>query len=209
LDIAPSLYFALDKFVLVKPKVGIIGAGNVGNALKKGLETASYEVRAVGKDPKGVSEIARWAEIIVLAVPFSALNETLSEVGNSADGKIVIDVTNAYTPEAIASLGSTSGAEVLQKKLPRAKIVKTLNMHFAKNMETGHCAGERLTCFSAGDDRSAKEKVLELTRDLGFDAVDAGPLANAKLLESLGILNIQLGFNLGLGTDIGFKLVRA
>ncbi len=193
----------------MKPKVGIIGAGNVGSALKKGLERASYDVRAVGKEPNRVSEIARWAEIIVLAVPFSALNETLREVGNSADGKIVIDVTNVYTPEAIASLGSTSGAEVLQKKLPRAKLVKTLNMHFAKNMETGHCAGEQLTCFAAGDDKSAKAKVLELTRDLGFDAVDAGPLANAKLLESLGNLNIQLGFNLGLGSDIGFKLVRA
>ena len=50
----------------------------------------------------------------------------------------------------------------------------------------------------------AKEGVL----DIGFDAVDAGPLTNARWLESLGYLQIQLGFTLKMGTDIGFRLVH-
>ncbi len=48
----------------------------------------------------------------------------------------------------------------------------------------------------------------ERARSIGFDAVDAGPLANARLLEPVGFLNIQLGFVLGLGPEIGLKLVR-
>ena len=67
---------------------------------------------------------------------------------------------------------------------------------------------QQLTFFVAGDDEGAKGRALELGRDLGFDAVDAGPLANAKLLEALGNLNIQLGYSQKLGTDIGFRLVR-
>lgn len=61
----------------------------------------------------------------------------------------------------------------------------------------------------AGDDKDAKGKVLQMGRDIGFDAIDAGPLQNARLLESLARLNIQLGYSLGLGTSIGFRLLKA
>ena len=66
----------------------------------------------------------------------------------------------------------------------------------------------QLTAYVAGDDPAAKSTVLDLARKIGFDAVDAGPLANARLLEPLGYLNIQLGYVLAMGTQIGFKLVR-
>jgi predicted dinucleotide-binding enzyme len=67
---------------------------------------------------------------------------------------------------------------------------------------------QRLTVFVAGGDVAAKNDVTELVTAIGFEAVDAGPLANARLLEPLGYLNIQLGYVLGLGTQIGLKLVR-
>ncbi len=193
----------------MKPKVGIVGKGNVGSAVKRGLEKAGYEVRAVGRDPKGIGETAKWAELVVLALPFQAVDEALKAMGGGIVGKPLVDVTNIYTPEAIAAVGSKSGAEEIQRKAAGAKVVKALNTHFAKNMETGRIGDQQLTFFAAGDDADAKAKVLELGRDLGFDAVDAGPLANSKLLESLGNLNIQLGYALGLGTGIGFRLVRA
>ncbi|MDG6945785.1 MAG: NAD(P)-binding domain-containing protein [Nitrososphaerota archaeon] len=193
----------------MKPKVGIIGKGNVGSAIKRGLERAGYQVRAVGRDPKEVGETAKWAELVVLAVPFQATDEALKAMGDGIVGKPLVDVTNLYTPEMMAAVGSRSGAEELQRKAAGAKVVKAFNTHFAKNMETGRIGEQQLTFLAAGDDREAKAKVLELGRDLGFDAVDAGPLANSKLLESLGNLNIQLGYSLGLGTGIGFRLVRA
>ena len=164
---------------------------------------------AVGNEPKAVVETAKWAELIILAVPFKALDDAVKEMGESANGKPLVDVTNLYSPEMLAAVGSKSGAEVLQEKAPKSKVVKAFNTHFAKNMARGHIGNEQLTFFVAGNDKDAKAKTLELGKDLGFDPVDAGPLTNAKLLEALGNLNIQLGYALGLGADIGFRLVRA
>ncbi len=118
-------------------------------------------------------------------------------------------MTNALTPDFQLALGcTTSGAEELQKKAPSAKVVKAFNTVFAQNMGTGEVKGTKLTMFAAGDDQPAKEQVLGMGRDIGFDAVDAGPLANARWLETLGYLNIQLGYMLKMGTEIGFKLVH-
>ncbi|RKG91147.1 NADPH-dependent F420 reductase [Corallococcus terminator] len=86
--------------------------------------------------------------------------------------------------------------------------VKAFNTVFAQHMDTGHVKGEKLSLLVAADDASAKERVLGLGRDLGFDAIDAGPLRNARWLESFGYLNILLGYVQKLGPDIGFRLVR-
>ncbi|MBI2578322.1 MAG: NAD(P)-binding domain-containing protein [Candidatus Aenigmarchaeota archaeon] len=193
----------------MKPKIAIIGKGNVGSALKKGLERAGYDVRAVGKEPKAARETASWGDVIILAVPFSEVDNALREMGDAVNGKTFVDVTNVLTPDFKLALGfNTSGAEELQKKAPKAKIVKAFNTVFAGNMSTGKVKGEKLTLFVAGDDHAAKQHVLELGQDIGFDAVDAGPLQNARWLETLGYLNIQLGYTLKMGTDIGFRLVH-
>lgn len=193
----------------MKPKIGIIGNGNVGSALERGLRRAGYEVRAVGKEPDAVRDTAAAANVVIIAVPFGAIDDTLREVGASIDGKIVVDVTNALTPDYQLALGySTSGAEELQKKAPKARVAKAFNTVFAANMDTGQVKGERLSAFVAADDDDAKRTVLEMARDIGFDAVDAGPLRNARLVEPLGYFNIQLGMKLGMGSDIGFELVH-
>lgn len=75
-------------------------------------------------------------------------------------------------------------------------------------MDSGRLADQRLTVFVAGDNTEAKRDATDIASSIGFEAVDAGPLANARLLEPLGYLNIQLGYVLGLGTQIGLKLVR-
>ena len=74
------------------------------------------------------------------------------------------------------------------------RVVKAFNTVFAQHMDSGRLGDKPLTAFVAGDDASAKTSVLELAREIGFDAVDAGPLKNARLLEPLALLNIQLGY---------------
>jgi predicted dinucleotide-binding enzyme len=193
----------------MKSKVAIIGKGHVGQAIQQGLQRAGYELKMAGKDPAKVREAGAWAEVILLAIPYTALQEVVRELGDGAAGKTLVDVTNALTPDLQLALGfTTSGAEELQKKAPRAKVVKAFNTHFAATMSSGKAKGQTLTLFAAGDDAEAKERVLSLGRDIGFDAVDAGPLKNARWLEALGYLNIQLGFSQKMGTDIGFKLVH-
>jgi predicted dinucleotide-binding enzyme len=191
-------------------KIGIIGEGNVGGALARGLKGAGHEVRAVGKDKAAIREMAAWADLVMLAVPFGAIDDVVKEAGQALAGKTLVDVTNALGPDMSLAVGfTTSGAEDLQRKVPKARVVKAFNTVFAKHMDTGRLGDQRLTAFVAGDDVGAKTSVLELAREIGFDAVDAGPLKNARLLEPFAYLNIQLGYVLQMGTQIGFKLLHS
>jgi predicted dinucleotide-binding enzyme len=145
----------------------------------------------------------------MLAVPYGAVDDALRELADAVNGKTIVDVTNALTPDMqLASGCTTSGAETLQQKAGGAKVVKAFNTQFAQRMDSGALDGEPVTVFAAGDDATAKEQVMQMARDIGFEAVDAGPLQNARLLEPLGYFNIQLGYVIGLGTEIGLKLVR-
>ena len=191
----------------MKQKIAIIGKGNVGSALKRGLDRTGYEVRNSGKET--VKETAAWGETVILAVPFAAIDDVVHELGNAIDKKVVVDVTNALTADMQLALGfSTSGAEELQKKVPNARVVKAFNTVFAQHMDKGSVLGQQLTLFAASDDQQARNTALELGKAIGFDAVDAGPLNNARQLEALGYFNIQLGYVLGNGTDVGFKFVH-
>ena len=191
----------------MKSKVGIIGKGHVGGALKSGLEKAGYEVQALGRG--GAREAASWGDILILAAPFSEINNVLGEIEGLVAGKVLIDTSNALTKDYQLALGfTTSGAEEMQKKVRSAKVVKCFNTVFASCMSTGKTKGQQVSVFVAGDDEKARETTLQLARDIGFDAVDSGPLRNARWLETLGYLNIQLGFTQKMGTEIGFKLVH-
>ncbi len=189
--------------------IGVIGDGNVGGALARGLKRAGHEVRGVGNDAGAVREAAAWAEVVVLAVPFGAIDSVVKMAGEALSGKTVVDVTNAIDGSMNLAVGfTTSGAEELQKKLPKSRVVKAFNTVFAQHMDTGRLGDKPLTAFVASDDATAKATVVGLAREIGFDAVDAGPLKNARLLEPLAYLNIQLGYTLGLGTQIGLKLLH-
>ena len=190
-------------------KIAIIGNGNVGSALERGLKKSGREVKAVGNDKAAIRDTAQWADAVILAVPFGAVDDAVKAAGDGLNGKPLIDVTNALDSKMNLAIGfNTSGAEELQKKVPKARVVKAFNTVFAQHMDSGRLNNEPLTAFAAGDDAGAKADVLELERAIGFDAVDAGPLRNARLLEPLGYFNIQLGYGLRMGTDTGFKLMH-
>ena len=190
-------------------KIAIIGKGNVGSALESGLSRTGHDVRAVGRETSA-REAAEGADLIILAVPFAAVGEAAREIGSAASGKVVIDVTNALTPtmELAVDTSTTSGAEELQKTLPEARVVKAFNTSFAAAMATGHMNGEQLAGLVAADDADAKALVLGVVQQLGFDPIDAGPLATARLLEPLALLNIKLGFVQGYGPNSGFRFVH-
>jgi len=191
-------------------KIGIIGKGNVGTAIAAGLTRKGHEVKFGHRDPKEpVSEAAKWGEVIILAVPHGAAADTAKELGSAADGKTVIDVSNALTENMELAIGfTTSAAEEIQKKLPKAHVVKAFNTVFAQNQSVGRIGNEKLTLFVAGDDAKAKQTVMQLGADIGFDPVDAGKLKAARYLEPMGMLMISLGYGLGMGTKIGYKLVK-
>jgi predicted dinucleotide-binding enzyme len=192
-------------------KIGIIGKGNVGTAIAAGLTRKGHEVKFGHRDPnEPVAEAARWGEVIILAVPHGAAADTAKELGSAADGKTVIDVSNALNETGELAIGfTTSAAEEIQKKLPKAHVVKAFNTVFAQNQSAGRIGNEKLTLFVAGDDAKAKQTVMQLGADIGFDPVDAGKLKAARYLEPMGMLMISLGYGLGMGTKIGYKLVKS
>ena len=192
-------------------KIAIIGKGNVGSALAEALRRAKHEIRFASRDPKEpIADVVAWGDAVILAVPWTEHKVVAASAGKVFDGKTVIDVSNVMTPSSMElAVGfTTSGAEELQKLLPKAKVVKAFNTVFAQNMRTGALKGGRLTAFIAGDDSHSKEIVRTIAEDIGFDCVDTGPLSMARYLEPLGMLNIKLGYGMKLGTDIGIALLR-
>jgi hypothetical protein len=192
-------------------KVAIIGEGNVGKALGLGLKRAGHEIKFGHRDPKEpVREAGEWGEVIILAVPYHAVRDAAKEIGPAADGKVLVDATNALDQNGNLAVGfTTSAAEELQKLLPKSRVVKAFNTVFSQNQSTGRVGEEQLTAFIAGDDKKAKQIVMKLSRDIGFEPVDVGPLKSARYLEPMAIMIIELGYNLKMGTKIGFKLVAA
>ena len=190
-------------------KIAIIGKGNVGVALGKGL-SGKHEVKFGHRDPaEPVAAAAKWGEVIILAVPHENAGDAAEQVKPYADGKVVIDVTNAMGPKMELGIScTTSTAEETQKKLPKAHVVKAFNTVFAGNQGTGKVGSQQLTAFIAGDNLEAKKTVAQLTRDIGFDPVDCGPLKAARYLDAMGIMIINLAYSYGMGPKIGYVLVK-
>ncbi len=192
-------------------KIAIIGKGNVGTALQKGLSQAGHETRFGHRNPsESVADAAKWGETIILAVPHDNTDDAVEAIKPYVDGKTVIDVTNAIGANMDLGIDcATSTAEQTQQKLPKAHVVKAFNTVFAPNQSTAKVGSQQLSAFYAGDDAEAKQTVAQLTRDMGFDPIDCGPLKSARYLDAMGILIINLAFKNGMGTNIGYKLVKA
>jgi 8-hydroxy-5-deazaflavin:NADPH oxidoreductase len=207
--------------------IAILGAGNVGGALGKGWAAKGHSIHygvpdaksekirallnAIGKNARAgnVHDAAQNAEVIVLATPWPATQDAVLAAGNLA-GKIVVDCTNPLQPDlsGLAIGHSTSAGEQVAQWATGARVVKAFNTTGAGNMANTHYGDKEVTMCVAGDNAPAKTVVMGLAHDLGFEAVDAGPLKVARLLEPFAMLWIYLAVKQGLGPNIAFKLLR-
>ena len=205
-------------------RVAIIGAGNVGQALASAWAKAGHRVEFGLRDPQNAkyrqipaaqrntpAAAAAAAEAIVLAIPWPAAEAAVRQLGD-LKGKIVIDCTNPLTSGAgglALALGfETSGAERVAAWAKGASVFKTLNQTGAENMAKASQFALKPAMFVAGDDEEGKRRVMQLVGDLGFEALDAGPLTQARLLEPLAMLWIDQALIRGRGRDFAFALVR-
>jgi 8-hydroxy-5-deazaflavin:NADPH oxidoreductase len=142
-------------------------------------------------------------------VPFAAVGDVLAELGDLA-GKILIDISNPITPDYMAlTIGhTTSAAEEIQKLAPKARVVKAFNTIFADLFSMARPGGPAIQVFYATDEAAAGETVARLIEKIGFAAVNAGKLSNARYLEPVGELNIHFGYALGWGTKIAPAWVK-
>jgi NADPH-dependent F420 reductase len=203
--------------------IAIIGAGNVGKALAKSGLRAGHKVTLSAHHPEHAAEAAREtgaeaaasnteavkdAELVIVAVPYDKLGDVFRGLGDAVDGKIVVDATNHInTQDPGEVLGALSNAEEIQKRHPKVRVVKAFNYAFATRMAEPTVDGTQLDGFVAGDDQSAKDKVLELVKSIGFRPIDAGPLVMARALEAMALLSVTLQIRNSWPWQNGWKLV--
>lgn len=184
-------------------KIGVIGAGSVGlavgGALKRAGHDVVYGVREGSSSPGVAIAEAAKSDVIVLAVPGNALADTAKSLGD-VNGRVIVDATNSFGPSAIGATG-------LQALVPGAHVVKAFNTTGAENMGDASRLAHKPFMPVCGDHAESKRTVLSLATDVGFDAHDVGPLANAAGLEALARLWVGLT-RTSLGRDFGFAITR-
>jgi 8-hydroxy-5-deazaflavin:NADPH oxidoreductase len=148
------------------------------------------------------------ADVVVLCTPWQGTQQAVESCGGLA-GKVLIDCTEPLTPDFSAlEIGlTTSGAEQIASWAPGARVCKAMNQIGAPMMDGPQLPGKPVM-FVCGDDDQAKSVTTALVSELGFETVDAGELAVARLLEPYGLLWIHLAVRRGFGTNFGFGLLR-
>ena len=204
-------------------QLGIIGAGNVGRALAAGWLRSGHSITFGVRDPNdapggpasaayaSVADAVRRAEVVLLATPWQAVADALGAAGKLA-GKVLIDCTNPLrmgTDGLELEIGhTTSGGERVAALAQGASVFKTLNQTGFENMEHAGSFAPPAVMYVAGDDDTRKPQVLSLVSDLGFQAVDAGPLRTARLLEPMAMLWIYMALVRGEPRSRAFALTQ-
>jgi len=191
--------------------IAIIGTGEVGSALGSSWGRLGHPIIYGSRAPASAktrdlvsrsgnaravlpAEAARHADIIVLALPFSAALELLPQLGN-LDGKILIDPMNALAFDRERRRVTQSVelvAEQIQALAPGAHVVKAFNALNAGKMIPEREFAAPISVPVAGDDQDAKNLVMGLAEELGLLATDVGPLFNARYLEAMAPLYVYM-----------------
>lgn len=210
-------------------RIGILGAGTVGGTLARAWAAVGHEIVVGTRDPNGervrallaelpaagrpaaasIADAAEQADVVVLATPWEAAEETVRAAGDLG-GKVLIDCTNPLGPNLALTVGhTTSGGEIVAAAATGARVVKAFNTTGFGNMaDAAYPATDaKAAMFVCGDDADARATTLALAEQLGFEGVDCGPLANARLLEPVAALWIWLAYSGGRGRNFAYALL--
>lgn len=186
--------------------VTIFGSGNMGSAIADVLTAGGATVEHIGRTGGTVT-----GDVVILAVPYPALDAIVASHGNQLAGKVVVDITNPLDFSTFDSLvvaeGSSATAE-LAKKLPSSSVLKAFNTNFAATLESKKIGGLDSTVLIAGDDADAKATLAELVTAGGVKAIDAGSLKRAHELEAVAFLQMTLAAGEKITWSGGFGIVR-
>lgn len=202
-------------------KIGIIGTGNIGGALARRFRATGHDVaiansrgpvslqelaRETGARPVTINEVVQGAELVMVAIPMMKVASLPAHLfADASPGLIVVDTSNYYPRErdgriAEIEAGLTESGWVQQRLGHR--VVKAFNSIVAQHLlENGRPAGspDRIALAVSGDDVGQKSVVARLLDDIGFDAVDAGTIAQSwrqqpgtpGYLQDLGVEGVR------------------
>lgn len=206
-------------------RIALIGTGDMGGALAlafsrkhevtvtgshPGSESAQHVVRESGGRVREAprDEAIAAADVVVLAVPWEAVDDALK--GGVPDGTVLLVVTVPYVEDgdALALGTTTSGAEYVAAKVSNACVVQAFNTVASATVAEPAAHGTPATVIVSGDDGGAKQVIAGLARDIGLDVVDGGPLTTARYTEPMGMLWVALAYEGKLGEDVAFRVLR-
>jgi 8-hydroxy-5-deazaflavin:NADPH oxidoreductase len=212
-------------------KIGILGTGDVGQALGNAFVALGHEVLMGARDPAsakarnwstqagtraaagGFGDAARFGEIAVLAVLGVAAEEAVDQAGpDQLEGKVVIDATNPLrfregAPPELAWGFSDSGGERVQRRAPNARVVKAFNTVGHAHMFRPQFPAGPPDMFICGNDAEAKATVTRLLTAFGWDTVDIGGIEGSRHLEPMCMVWVLYGLASG-SWNHAFKLLR-
>jgi hypothetical protein len=210
-------------------RIGILGSGLMGGKLGTILARAGHEVlfsyahsdaklkrlaKEAGHNAQAGTprEAAKDAKVLFLAVHWSRVNDVLKQAGDIS-GKVLITCSMPMSnDDTRLVIGNTSsGAEKLAKKVPKAHVVSAFNTVPSEVLfdvfETRH-KKTRPSLVYCGDHKSAKKIAAGIIRDVGFDPVDAGPLQIARYTEPFTLLMAQLAYEGKRGPELAYRFER-
>ena len=210
-------------------RVGILGSGLMGGNLGTLFARAGHQVvfsysrsskklqkiaREAGTNARAGTpeEAARDADALLLAVHWSRVDEVLRQAGD-VSGKVVVSCSlpmNADDTDLVVGRTS-SGAEELARKVPRARIVAafgTVPSEVLFGVFEARNRAPRPSLVYCGEEAEAKKVAAALIRDVGFDPVDAGPLRVARYAEPFALLVGQLAYEGDGGPELAYRFER-
>jgi 8-hydroxy-5-deazaflavin:NADPH oxidoreductase len=218
-------------------KIGMLGSGDVGRKLADGLIEVGHEVKIGTRDPAkeqivqwvrnhvdrgekqkasagSFAEAASFGEMVIIATLWDGTVNAIkmADPAKNLTGKMVIDVTNPLDfskgiPPKLAVGHTDSAGETVQRLLPDAKVVKTLNIVGNPHMIHPDFPCGPPTMFICGNDHEAKKMVIDsILTPFGWETIDIGGIEGARLLEPLAMLWITYYFRTNNGNH-AFKLL--
>ena len=187
--------------------VSIIGTGNMGQAIAGVVTKGGNTVELFNQ---GDADKPVTGEVVVLAVPHSALADIVAQPGSQLAGKVVVDITNPVNVETFDGLvvpADGSATAELAAALPDSRVLKAFNTNFAATLAAGTVGDQPTTVLIAGDDAEAKSLLAGIVTAGGLHAIDAGSLRRARELEAMGFLQIGLAAGEKIGWTGGFAVV--
>ena len=210
-------------------RVGIFGSGLMGGKLGTLFARAGHDVvfsyarseqklKKLAREAQGSAragtpaDAARDADALLLAVHWSRVHDVLTQAGDLS-GKVIVTCSLPMNTNdtSLVIAHTSSGAEALAKKIPRAQVVSafgTVPSDVLFGVFAARRKAKRPSLVYCGDHQGAKDVAATLIRDLGFDPMDAGPLRIARYMEPFSLLMGQLAYEGEGGPEIAYRVER-
>lgn len=200
-------------------KISIIGTGNIGRTLGLKWAAEGHTVKFGARnaaDPKHqvlleagegkvtvapMAEAAGLGEVVLLAVPGSAVEALVAECGDALAGKIIIDATNQIGQAEMNGLGAIAA------RAPSARLFRAFNSLGWENFDDPRLGGNQIDLFFCGDGGDARQKVESLIADVGLRPVYVGNREQVAVVDNLTKLWFALAFGQGHGRRLAFKML--